>query len=86
MDVQQQRKAKDRIAGRFQSEFTAVTDVELQPEHNERHRFVGTRCAMRHRVFAHECFRPMGAEAESTDAVTKSKDRRGRLSYLIADL
>jgi hypothetical protein len=31
---------EDRIAGRFQSEFTAVTDVELQPEHNERHRFV----------------------------------------------
>jgi hypothetical protein len=32
----------DRIAKRaaFQSEFTAVTDVELQPEHNERHRFV----------------------------------------------
>ncbi len=30
----------DRIAGRFQSEFTAVADVELQPEHNERHRFV----------------------------------------------
>jgi len=30
----------DRIAGRFPSEFTAVADVELQPEHNERHRFV----------------------------------------------
>jgi hypothetical protein len=31
----------DRIARRFfQPEFTAVTDAELQPEHNERHRFV----------------------------------------------
>jgi hypothetical protein len=30
----------ERIAGRLQSEFTAVTDVELQPDHNERHRFV----------------------------------------------
>ena len=32
----------DRIAKRaaFRSEFTAVTDVELQPGHNERHRFV----------------------------------------------
>jgi Protein of unknown function (DUF3037) len=32
----------DRIARRaaFPSEFTAVTDVELQPELNERHRFV----------------------------------------------
>ena len=38
---------------------------------------------MRHRVFAQECFRRMGAEAESTDAVTKAKDRRGRLSHLI---
>ena len=32
----------DRIAKRaaFPTEFTAVTDVELQPERNERHRFV----------------------------------------------
>jgi len=30
----------DRIAKRLQSEFTAVTDIQLQPEHNERHRFV----------------------------------------------
>ena len=30
----------ERIAGRLQSEFTAVTDAELQPDHNERHRFV----------------------------------------------
>jgi hypothetical protein len=30
----------ERIAGLFQSEFTAVTDIELQPDHNERHRLV----------------------------------------------
>ena len=30
----------ERIAKRFQSEFTAVTDIELQPAQNERHRFV----------------------------------------------
>ena len=30
----------DRIAKHVQSEFTAVTDIPLQPEHNERHRFV----------------------------------------------
>jgi hypothetical protein len=32
----------DRIAKRpaFPSEFTAVTDIELQPEQNQRHRFV----------------------------------------------
>jgi len=29
-----------RIATRIPSEFTAVTDIELQPDHNERHRFV----------------------------------------------
>jgi hypothetical protein len=30
----------ERIAGLFQSEFTAVTDIELQRDHNERHRLV----------------------------------------------
>jgi hypothetical protein len=30
----------ERIAKRFPSEFTAVTDIELQPEQNERHLFV----------------------------------------------
>jgi hypothetical protein len=28
------------IAGLFQPEFTALTDIKLQPDHNERHRLV----------------------------------------------
>jgi len=67
----------DRIATHVQSEFTAVTDMPLQPDHNERHRFV--RDTLRDaniQFFGYECFRCVGAKADQ-----KAATRTGRFTH-----